>query len=115
VRAHDDTRDTFYSTRSGLGVDFNLNRIFSKSTWDDDNRARYTNPQVEDLLAKGRSTFDESQRQAIYGQLQQVIWQDAAEVFLVSLQVAVAANPKLSGYTLLPNLYLLLGDAVKSG
>jgi len=45
-------------TRSGLGVDFSLNRIFSKSTWDDDNRARCANPQVEDLLAKGRSTFD---------------------------------------------------------
>ena len=114
VRAHDDARDTFYSTRSGLGVDFNLNRIFSKSTWDDDNRARYTSPQVEDLLVKGRSTFDDAQRQAIYAQLQQIIWQDAPEVFLVSLQIAVAASPKLTGYTLQPNLYLLLADAVKS-
>jgi hypothetical protein len=36
------------------------------------------------------------------------------EVFLVSLQVAVAASPKLTGYTLQPNLYLLLADAMKS-
>jgi ABC-type transport system substrate-binding protein len=114
VRAHDDARDTFYSTRSGLGVDFNLSRIFSKATWDDDNRARYTNLQVEDLLVKGRSSFDEAQRQAIYSQIQQIIWQDAPEVFLVSLQVAVAANPKLSGYSLLPNVYMLLRDVVKS-
>jgi ABC-type transport system substrate-binding protein len=113
VRAHDDARDTFYSTRSGLGVDFNLNRIFSKSTWDDDNRTRYTNPQVEDLLVKARSAFDESTRQSLYGQLQQIIWQDAPVVFIVSLQIAVAANPKLSNYTLLPNGYLLVADAVK--
>ena len=66
------------------------------------------------MLAKGRSTFDESQRQVIYRQLQQIIWRDSPEVSLVSLPVAVAAHPNLSRYTLLPNLSLPLADAVKS-
>jgi ABC-type transport system substrate-binding protein len=63
---------------------------------------------------KGRSSFNESERQATYGQLQQIIWQDAPEVFLVALQVGVASNPKLTGYTLLPNLNMLLRDAMKT-
>ena len=47
-----------YNTRAGLGIDFNLNRMFAKSAWDEDNRSRYFNPQVEDLLVKGADGID---------------------------------------------------------
>lgn len=114
ARAHDDVRDMSYNTRAGLGIDFNLNRMFAKSAWDEDNRSRYFNPQIEDLLVKGRSSFDEKVRADTYAEIQRIVWDEAPEVFMFSLQVAVGANPKLANFTLLPNAYLLLAEATKA-
>jgi ABC-type transport system substrate-binding protein len=114
ARAHDDVRDMSYNTRAGLGIDFNLNRMFAKSAWDEDNRSRYFNPQVEDLLVKGRSSFDEKVRADTYAEIQRIVWDEAPEVFLFSLQVAVGANPKLANFALLPNAYLLLAEATRA-
>jgi len=95
VRAHDDERDLFYQAKSGIGVDYNLNRLYSDEYIDEDNRGRWVNERVLELLDLGRKTFDEDERQEIYGEIQQIIWEEAVEIFLWSRVNVVVANAKV--------------------
>jgi peptide/nickel transport system substrate-binding protein len=48
------------------------------------NRGFYSNPQVDALLDRGRTTIDQAQRDRIYGEAMRIIMDDAAWVFLHS-------------------------------
>ena len=93
VRAHDDERDLFYQSKSGIGVDYNLNRLYSDEYIDEDNRGRWVDQRVLDLLEEGRNTFDEEERAEIYAEIQKIIWEEAVEIFLWSrLNVVVTSS-----------------------
>lgn len=58
----------------------------------------YTNPDVDRLIADGRSTLEEAQREAIYQQVQQEIIDDSPAVFMMNLPVQVAVSNDVGGY-----------------
>jgi glutathione transport system substrate-binding protein len=78
-------RRLFVEQRTAFGVDFNLSRMYTSATIDEDNRARYFNQQVEDLLLEARFSFDEELRARNYAEVQRIVWEDAPEIFLYSL------------------------------
>lgn len=59
-------------------------------------------PEVSDLLAKGRSTFDEAERKAIYKELEQVVIDTAPMVGLALRTQGYAMKNSVSGFTNLP-------------
>lgn len=114
VTAKDDTRDMWYEHKGGLGVDFNLTRLYAKSSWDVDNRSRYFNQRVEDLLVEARSSFDETARANAYGEIQKIVWEDAPDVFLISEKLPLVATSQLQNFKVTANGYLLLAEATKT-
>ncbi|GAC1535236.1 MAG: ABC transporter substrate-binding protein [Herpetosiphon sp.] len=64
--------------------------------------SHYKNPQLDALLVQARSTADAVARVKIYHQAQQVMVDDAADVWLQSEITRVAWSDKLGGYTYCP-------------
>lgn len=58
----------------------------------------YDNPEVDTLIADGRSTLDEGQRKTIYEKIQQDIIEDSPAVFMMNLPIQVAISDKVGGY-----------------
>lgn len=112
VRAGDDERDMFYQGKSGIGVDFNLNRLYSDEAIDEDNRGRWIDDRVLDLLDEGRNTFDEDERAEIYGDIQQIIWDEAVEIFLWSVINVVVTSSSVSGVPVVQDR-LILNEVTK--
>ena len=54
----------------------------SKTGYKQFNFVGYKNPEVDDLLEKGRRTFDEAERKRIYDRLQVILWEDQPYTFL---------------------------------
>ncbi|MBV7327217.1 hypothetical protein KFU94_02950 [Chloroflexi bacterium TSY] len=90
-------RRIFMVRKSAFGVDFNLTRLFTTASFDDDNRERYFNQDVEDLLAEARFSFDEELRAKNYAEVQRIVWEDAPEIFLFTTTPAFATQADISG------------------
>jgi ABC-type transport system substrate-binding protein len=76
--------------------DFSMVPFDSRSTaW---NLGGYANDEVQSLIEKGRSTFDEKELGEIYAKAQQIIWRDAPWLFLFDLPSVDALSPMLEGY-----------------
>lgn len=60
--------------------DGNTYRFFSTDAAN--NYSSYTNPVMDDLLNKGRTTIDQAERAAIYEKVSEVLWEDAPYVFI---------------------------------
>ena len=54
----------------------------SKTGYKQFNFVGYRNPQADELLEKGRRTFDEAERKRIYDRLQEILYQDQPYTFL---------------------------------
>ncbi|MEO0389377.1 MAG: ABC transporter substrate-binding protein [Pseudomonadota bacterium] len=66
------------------------------------NAGRYSNPQLDALLADGRTTFDQAERKAIYDQVQEVIAADGAMIPVFHVAQVNVAKPGLTGYAVHP-------------
>lgn len=60
----------------------------------------YKNPQMDDLIAKARSTSDASQRAQLYSQIQQIMVQDAPIVPVFQGSAFAVTKPDVSGVNL---------------
>jgi ABC-type transport system substrate-binding protein len=58
----------------------------------------YSNPEVDALAAQARQTFDESKRNQLYAQIQQIIGEDAPFVFLESAEWLAGVGKRLHNY-----------------
>lgn len=65
---------------------------------DSGNMAEYKNPKVDELLKKARTTYDEKEREDIYKEIQVILNEDAASVFMLDQGYDVALSPKFTGY-----------------
>jgi len=79
-----------------------LTPLFSKDSIGAQNRTRYVNAKVEQLLADGRAELNLAKRQKIYNDLSDIVMQDATWVPLFTGNNIVAANAKLQGVELSP-------------
>lgn len=95
---------TTQQVRSSSYLDYHLYRLFQTQATHIQGfqRSGYSDPQVDDLLAKGRSTFDLNERAKYYAEAQKLIWDDAAFVWVFVQQNLGASKKSVTGYELLP-------------
>ena len=72
----------------------------SAGTWE--GADQYKNPALDKLLEQGRSTVDEKQRATIYNQAQQMILDDAVEVYCFLSVDALPHRKEVQGYNYCP-------------
>lgn len=68
----------------------------------------YSNPKVDDLISRGRREMDQAKREAIYKEVQEIIYGDAPWLPVAHARSVLGAHPKLRGYALHPTGLLLL-------
>ena len=66
------------------------------------NAGGYNNPELDQLLADGRTTFEQEGRKAIYDQVQQIIASDAAMIPVFHVSQTNVARAGLTGYAVHP-------------
>ncbi|MEM1430155.1 MAG: ABC transporter substrate-binding protein [Pseudomonadota bacterium] len=66
------------------------------------NTGRYANPELDQLLADGRTTFEPSERKAIYDRVQAIIAAEAAMIPVFHVSQVNVARPGLTGYAVHP-------------
>jgi peptide/nickel transport system substrate-binding protein len=62
------------------------------------NTARYNNPAVDELLAKGRTTLDQTARATIYQQVQQTLLEEMPYIPFYQINLAFILNSKVQGF-----------------
>jgi peptide/nickel transport system substrate-binding protein len=72
------------------------------------NRMKYSNPKMDALLVKARSTFSNDERKALYTQIQQLAVEDAPMVFLLVMPTGQAMSSMVKGFTHFPTMDLYL-------
>jgi peptide/nickel transport system substrate-binding protein len=109
-----DERDLFITNRSIVGTDANLTRLWTKNEWDSDNRGRFYNQQYEDLIVQARSKLDPKVRAPLYAQAQQILRDQAAEVFLWGKQVLTVARANVDGFEVFPDASIHMDRVTKA-
>ena len=66
------------------------------------NAGGYNNPELDQLLADGRTTFDQEGRAAIYDRVQEIIAEDAAMIPVFHVSQVNVARAGLTGYAVHP-------------
>lgn len=66
------------------------------------NAGGYNNPELDQLLADGRTTFDQAGREAIYDRVQEIIAADAAMIPVFHVSQTNVARAGLTGYAVHP-------------
>ena len=66
------------------------------------NTGGYNNPELDQLLADGRTTFDQEGRAAIYDRVQEIIAEDAAMIPVFHVSQVNVARAGLTGYAVHP-------------
>jgi peptide/nickel transport system substrate-binding protein len=85
----------------GCGTDPDLTaNIFA--TGEARNDSQYSNKRVDELFVKGRHEFDRDKRAAIYGELDNLIWEDQPYTWLFYRNAYFGFNKKLRGYNFSP-------------
>jgi peptide/nickel transport system substrate-binding protein len=63
----------------------------------------YTNPEVEDLVARANATVDDAQRAALYQEASRLIWDDAPWIFLWVQRFPIVHSSRVTNIGGLPN------------
>ncbi|SFC18021.1 ABC transporter substrate-binding protein [Clostridium uliginosum] len=93
----------FYGWNGDNGdADNFLSLLDSKEIASSLNVARYSNPKVDELLAKGRKLPNGDERKALYGDLQDLLAKDAAWVPISYAKQMAASTPKIKNFTIHP-------------
>lgn len=72
------------------------------------NRMKYSNPKMDELLVKARSTFVIPERKALYLQIQKLVLEDSPMIFIVVMPTGQASSARVKGFTHYPNLEIFL-------
>jgi len=75
------------------------------------NQGFYSNPRVDELIQQGLATIDHAARQKIYGEIQSIVWNDAAWVFIGNGRNLSAKAKRLEGVYLLPDQTAMYAEA----
>jgi peptide/nickel transport system substrate-binding protein len=95
---------TTQQIRTSTYLDYHLYRLFNTEAarMKGAQRSGYSNPKVDELLAKGRASFDQNERKQYYGEAQKLIWDDAAFIWVFVQQNVLGARKGVEGYEFLP-------------
>lgn len=81
-------------------ADWGLRPLFQ--TGSSDNNCLYSNKAVDELIQKGMSATNETERLKIYADLQKAIWDDAPVIFLYSLKQTIGVRKNVTGLIVHP-------------
>lgn len=98
-----DDRDLFITQRASFGTDNNLTRLWGRNDWDTDNRGRFLNEEFEELLVAGRASLDDDEREEIYRRAQEILWEEASDVFLWHQRIVTARQESFDSVVVLPD------------
>ena len=97
----------FYSgwSASTGEADWAIRPLFTKEAFPPTlyNTAYYTNPQVEDDVAKALRSVDEKEKTALYKDAQEKIWNDAPWATLTTDKLIYGTSKRLSGVYVMPD------------
>jgi peptide/nickel transport system substrate-binding protein len=77
------------------------------------NSGYYSNPEVDELLAKARTSTDQEERAELYKQMQEIVHEDAPWLFVANWKQNAVTAANVEGFTLQPSFFLLLQDVSK--
>jgi peptide/nickel transport system substrate-binding protein len=66
------------------------------------NFGEYSNPEVDRLYEQGRKEFDPQKREAIYGRIAEILWNDQPYTWLYTRNAFYGFNKRLRGYNFSP-------------
>jgi len=98
-----------YNTATSGDPDYFVSQQFL-STGTEAGYTRYSG--VDDLILKGRSTLDETERMKIYKQIQEKVLNDCPEIFLFYDRMMVGVSDKVEGFEIYPNEITILTNNV---
>lgn len=87
--------------RGTAGMDYTLYRLFHTGV--SANTTGFSDPKVDALLEKGRTTTDEAEQKAIYGEIQTRIWQQMPFIFLWYQTQALGVANNVQGFNVRPD------------
>ncbi|RCK46508.1 peptide ABC transporter substrate-binding protein [Thalassospira profundimaris] len=77
------------------------------------NSGYYSNPKVDELLEKARTSTDQNERAKLYREMQQIVHDDAPWAFIANWKQNAVASAAVKGFKLQPSFFLLLKDVSK--
>lgn len=83
--------------RSSAYLDYHLFRLFGCENNDHTQRG-YCNPKVDELIEKGRSSFDLEERYPYYAEAQKLIWDDIPFTYVFVMDNLFAVQKGVTGY-----------------
>ncbi|HEV2718938.1 MAG TPA: ABC transporter substrate-binding protein [Thermoanaerobaculia bacterium] len=91
-------------SRNGIqDPDFYYILFYSKNTPPEgQNRGYYANPHLDDLMLKGRSTFDRAKRKPVYAEVQQIVADDLPYISLYLQNNVAVMRSNIDGYVQYP-------------
>jgi len=77
------------------------------------NSGYYSNPKVDELLEKARQVTDQSERAALYKEMQEIVQDDAPWVFVANWKQNAVTKASVEDFKLQPSFFLMLQDVKK--
>ncbi|PWJ86564.1 peptide/nickel transport system substrate-binding protein [Pseudaminobacter salicylatoxidans] len=77
------------------------------------NSGYYSNPQVDELLEKARTSTDQAERGKLYGQIQKIVHDDAPWLFVANWKQNAVTTAAVQGFKLQPSFLLQLHRVTK--
>ncbi|MTI18967.1 hypothetical protein E1162_17115 [Rhodobacteraceae bacterium RKSG542] len=99
--------DAGWSSSTGT-ADWALRPIYQ--TGAGSNYALYSNPELDKLIAEGQITLDPARKQEVYGQIQEIAWNDAPVIYTTVDYRTVGKSKALKGVDFLPDGSISVGD-----
>ncbi|MFW2544621.1 ABC transporter substrate-binding protein [Primorskyibacter sp. 2E107] len=78
------------------------------------NSGYYSNPEVDTLLEQARVATDQSERAALYKEMQEIVQDDAPWVFVANWKQNAVTSDRVENFSLEPSFLLQLADVVKN-
>lgn len=72
------------------------------------NSGYYSNPEVDDLLARARTSTDQAERASLYKQMQEIVYDDAPWLFVANWKQNAVTTANVQNFSLQPSFFLLL-------
>jgi len=72
------------------------------------NSGYYSNPKVDELLNKARSSTDQAERAKLYKQMQEIVKEDAPWVFIANWKQNAVTAANVTNFKLQPSFFLML-------
>ncbi len=77
------------------------------------NSGYYSNPKVDDLLNKARTSTDQAERGKLYGEIQSIVHEDAPWLFVANWKQNAVTTAAVQGFKLQPSFLLNLKEVSK--